>query len=155
MTPFKHENYTPILGEDKFDTLLVSPINSKPLKTVLTFSGNSLKSMYITFEDSSRILDEVKGLITSKYGEPKVKNSMKEEQCLYKNGSNFKLTSGTIQYAWTQERTAAEKVDATLSDIVIDICPFDLRYATQAIKLRSLTIGVSLPKPEEKLANPF
>jgi len=155
MTPYEHKNSTPIPGEDKFNTLLVSPISSKPLKTVLTFSGNSLKSIYITLEDASRMLDEVKELITSKYGEPKVENSMKEEQCLYKNGANFKLSSGAIRYQWTQERPTAEKVEATLSDIVVDTCPSNLRYSMGAFKLRNLSIGVALPKSEKKQVNPF
>jgi len=78
---------------------------------------------------------------------------MKEEQCLYKGGQNFKISSGAIRYLWTQDRKNAEPVTASVSDVVLDICPSNLRYAIGPIKSKSLNIGIA--KPEKPVANPF
>jgi len=40
-----------------------------------------------------------------------------------------------------------------VSDVVIDVCPANLRYAIGAIKSKSLTIAIA--KPEKPVANPF
>ena len=148
---YKHSSPTP--GEDKFNTTIVSPLSAEPLDAVLTFVGDQLQSIYVDLGDSTRIVDSVKELIAGKYGEPKVDNTMKEEQCIYKGGQNFKVSSGTIRYSWKQERPKAEAVAASVSDTVIDICPSNLRYAMGAIKSKSLNIGIA--KPEKPVANPF
>jgi hypothetical protein len=153
LTPYEYKYSSPVAGEDKFDTTVATPLSDEPLKAVLTFSAEKLQSIYIDLGDSSRIVDTAKDLISSKYGEPKTDNSMKEEQCVYKNGSNFKVSSGSIRYSWTQERPKAEPVKATVSDTVIDICPSNLRYAIGATKLKSLNIAVA--KPEKPVTNPF
>ena len=126
---------------------------SSLLEAVLTFVGDQLQSIYVDLGDSNRIVDSVKALIASKYGEPKVDNTMKEEQCLYKGGQNFKVSSGTIRYSWKQDRPKAEAISAWVSDTVIDICPSNLRYAMGAIKSKSLNIGIA--KPEKPVVNPF
>lgn len=153
MTPYVSKYSAPKSGEDKFDAQLTSPLSDTPLKAVLTFSAGALKSLYISFGESSAIHDRAKELITSKYGEAAIDNSMKEEQCVYKNGSNFKISSGTIKHKWVQERPGQESVTADLSDIVINSCPADLRYASGAIKLKSMSIGVT--EAPKKVVNPF
>ncbi|WP_448251643.1 hypothetical protein [Ottowia oryzae] len=153
LTPYQNKYYEPKPGEDRFDTMLITPFSKDPLKSVLTFSDGILKSIYIDLGDSSRIVDQVKELITEKYGEPKVDNSMKEEQCIYKGGANFKISSGSIRNSWTQDRPNAEPISTSLSDTVIDTCPSTLRYAIGAMKSRSLTIGVA--QPVKPVVNPF
>lgn len=153
LKPYEYKYSSPTPGEDKFDTTIVSPLSDEPLDAVLTFVGDQLHSIYVDLGDSARIVDSVKALIAVKYGEPKVDNSMKEEQCLYKGGQNFKISSGTIRYSWRQERPKAEAVAASIADSVIDICPSNLRYAMGAIKSKSLSIGIA--KPEKPVANPF
>jgi len=142
-----------VSGEDKFNTKIVSPLSDQPQEAVLTFVAGQLQSINIDLGDSNRIVDSVKSLITSKYGEPKVDNSMKEEQCVYKGGQNFKVSSGAIRYEWKQDRPNAEAVTASLSDVVMDMSPSNLRYAIGAIKVKSLTIGIA--KPEKPVVNPF
>lgn len=153
LEPYEYKHSSPVSGEDKFNTKIVSPLSDQPLEAVLTFAGGQLQSMNIDLGDSGRMVDSVKALITSKYGEPKVDNSMKEEQCLYKGGQNFKISSGAIRYLWTQDRKNAEPVTASVSDVVLDICPSNLRYAIGPIKSKSLNIGIA--KPEKPVANPF
>ena len=153
LTPYQNKYYEPRPGEDRFDAMLMTPFSKEPLKSVLTFSDGNLKSIYIDLGDSSRIVDQVKELITAKYGEPKIENSMKEDQCIYKGGANFKVSSGSIRNLWSQDRANAEPISTSLSDTIIDTCPSNLRYAMGAIKSRSLTIGVA--QPAKPVVNPF
>jgi len=153
LEPYEYKHSSAVPGEDKFSTKIVSPLSDQPQEAVLTFVGGQLQSIYVQLGDSNRIVDSVKALITSKYGDPKVENSMKEEQCLYKGGQNFKVSSGVIRYDWKQDRPNAESVTASISDLVIDVCPSNLRYATGAFKSKSLTIGIA--KPEKPVVNPF
>ncbi len=153
LQPYEYTHSSQVPGEDKFNTKIVSPLSDDPQEAILTFVGGQLQSIYVKLGDSNRIVDSVKALITSKYGEPKVDNSMKEEQCLYKGGQNFKVSSGAIRYEWKQDRPNAEPVTASVSDVVIDVCPSNLRYAIGAIKSKSLTIAIA--KPEKPVANPF
>ena len=153
LKPYEYKHSSPVAGEDKFNTTIASPLSDEPLEAVLTFVGDQLQSIYVDLGDSNRIVDSVKALIASKYGEPKVDNTMKEEQCLYKGGQNFKVSSGTIRYSWKQDRPKAEAISAWVSDTVIDICPSNLRYAMGAIKSKSLNIGIA--KPEKPVVNPF
>lgn len=153
LEPYEYKHSSPVPGEDKFKTKIVSPLSDQPQEAILTFVGGQLESIYLELGESNRIVDSVKALITSKYGEPKVDNTMKEEQCIYKGGQNFKVSSGAIRYEWKQDRPNAAAVAASLSDVVMDMCPSNLRYAIGAIRLKSLTIGIA--KPEKPVANPF
>ena len=153
LEPYEYEHSSPVPGEDKFNTRIVSPLSDQPQEAVLTFVGGQLQSIYLKLGESNRIVDSVKALITSKYGEPKVDNTMKEEQCIYKGGQNFKISSGAIRYEWKQDRPNADAVTASLSDVLIDMCPSNLRYAIGAIKSKSLTLRVA--KLEKPVANPF
>lgn len=153
LTPYEYKKTEPTPGEDKFDTTLVSPLSEKPLKAVLTFSDSGLKSIFVELGESSRDVDRVKDLISAKYGEPKVENSMKEEQCVYKNGANFKVSSGIIKHSWNQERQNAEPISTSLAFWVFEMCPSNLRYGMGAVKAGSLSIGVLTP--EKPVVNPF
>lgn len=153
MTPYVHKYSQPKPDEESFDARLTSPLSDQPLKAVLTFAAGTLKSLYVSFDESSAVHDRAKELIASKYGDPVVENTMKEEQCIYRNGSNFKVSSGTIKHKWLQERQGLEPVSTEISDTVIDICPSSLRYASGAIKSKSITFRI--PEVPKKVANPF
>lgn len=153
LEPYEYKHSSPVPGEDQFTTKIVSPLSDQPQEAVLTFVEGKLQSIYVKLGDSDRIVDSVKALIGSKYGEPKVDNSMKEKQCVYKGGQNFKISSGAINYVWKQDRPNAAAVTAMVSDVVIDVCPSNLRYAMGAFKSKSLSIAVA--KPEKPVANPF
>lgn len=141
MTPYEYKNTSPKPGEDEFDALLVTPLAAAPLKSVLTFEGGQLSGLYLTLEQSSNMLEQITSQITEKYGPGAVEDNRKEEQCIYKNGANFKLKSGAVHTRWSQEVSKTEKIETTVSDISIEMCPSNLRYGKIGpIKLRSLTI---------------
>ena len=153
LTPYESKYDEAKPDEDKFNAMLATPFSKDSLKAILTFSNGSLKSIYLNLGNSSIILDQVKEMIAAKYGQPKIDNSIKEEQCIYKGGANFKVSSGSLRYHWSQDRANAEPILVSLSDTIIDTCPSDLRYATAAIQSRNLNIRVA--EPAKAVVNPF
>jgi hypothetical protein len=155
MTEYTYKSSAPRPGEDKYDALIVNPFSKEPFKSVLTFEGGKLLSLYLDLKESSPVFENVKRQITEKYGEPKAENSMKEEQCIYRNGSNFKISSGTIRYRWLEEHAAAGRVETTLLNWEFRMCPVNLSYDIPATKLLSVSIGLVKERDEPKTKNPF
>lgn len=156
LTPYQYKNATPKPGEDKYDAQLVTPLSPQPLKAVLTFESERLTALYLNLDTENNVLEVVKNQITEKYGSPKVDDSMKEEQCIYKNGSNFKLSSGAISHKWLEETPGAAPIETSLSDVVVAMCPSNLRYGSIGpIKLRSLSVRFLKGAPDQKPKNLF
>ncbi|TCG02883.1 hypothetical protein BZM27_52555 [Paraburkholderia steynii] len=53
--------------------------------------------------------EQVKSQLVAKYGAGKLDDGMKDEQCLYRNGANFKVTSGTKTTQWRQHVSPTEE----------------------------------------------
>lgn len=141
MIPYVRKTVQPEEGVGKFDASIVTPLSTTPLKTVLTFSEGKLTELYMEIDEPSNLLDRMKAQITEKYGVGKVKDEREEEQCIYKNGANFKITTGLIGIEWEQTLSAGERVLTRLSDYKIDGCPSNLSYTNiGAISSRGLTI---------------
>lgn len=155
MTPYQYKSSAPKEGVDKFNALLITPLSSESVNAVLTFELSQLTELYMTLPSSSNMLERIKAQITEKYGVGKVEDTMEEEQCIYKNGANFKLSSGVISTTWTETSSQADQVEARLSDIVLATCPSSLRYDMHPIKLKSLTIRKIKPSAETKPKNLF
>ena len=139
MTPYDYKNTPPSPGEEIFDTFISTPLDSKPLKAVLTFKNSILISINLTINPSTNTLETVKNQIKEKYGTGKIDDSRKEEQCIYKNGANFKIMSGSIYTTWIEELSQTEQIKTTLIDVSIETCPSNLRTdRTDPIKIQSL-----------------
>lgn len=141
LSAYENKYYTPKPGIDKYAAKIIIPNASKPLESVLTFSGNQLTEIYLNFENSPYLYDKVKDQIIEKYNQGTIKDERKEEQCIYKNGANFKITTGTIATTWRQELPAGEAIETRLSNFKFDMCPSNLRYGSVGgTELKSLTI---------------
>ena len=108
MSAYVYKNSTPTPGEDLFNTKLTTPWSDTPLKATLTFSNDTLIGVSVTLSDSTGMADEIRKHIAAKYGDPQVDDTMKEEQCVYRNGANFKVKSGAqifVDRAVTRSRT--------------------------------------------------
>ncbi len=139
MTPFDYKNTTPIPDEEIFNTFISTPLDSKPLKAALTFKNSILISINLTINPSTNILETVKNQIKEKYGTGKTDDSRREEQCIYNNGANFKIMSGSIYTPWIEELPQTEQIKTTLMDVSIETCPSNLRAGgTDPIKIQSL-----------------
>ena len=141
-------------NEEKFKVLLQTPYYPEAFKAVLSFTDGKLSTVYVNLAESDVTFDKFKQLITEKYGSPQEQNKMKDEQCIYKNGNSFTIKSGSIDYNWFETK-GQDKIKTNLSDIIIDFCPINLRYATGASKLKSLTIYVDNDADKKKEPNTF
>ena len=156
MTPYHSKFYTPKDGIDKFDATLIAPFSAKSLKAVLTFQSGGLTEATIFLDESSGMLNRIKGQIAEKYGPGKIEDNRKDEQCIYKNGSNFKISSGTINTKWVAELTATERIETNLGDLSLEHCPSSLRdVRTGPIVVHGLTMQRFDSKSEVKPRNPF
>lgn len=150
MSPYQYKNSTPTPGQNRFDTRVSSPFSRESFKAVLTFDDTKLINIYLDLTKSEFVFDSVKKAITEKYGDAKTENTMKEEQCIYKNGNNFKVSTGAISHKWSEQNTLLGKVDTSLTNFNLDACPENLRYAVPGVKLFSLNIGMSVSKENNK-----
>ncbi|KAF1022146.1 MAG: hypothetical protein GAK30_01291 [Paracidovorax wautersii] len=139
--PSKYSESIP--GVERLKAFITTDISPKPLAATFIFSANSLKFFKI-YLDNEYLLDHVKEKITEKYGAPQIIDKRKEEQCIYKNDSNFKIQSGSLDYRWSEKSN--DTIVTTVETYVLDMCPTSLRTAIPASKSYALSIGVSNPK---------
>jgi len=141
LSAYENKSYTPKPGIDKYTTEISIPNSPKPLASVLTFSANQLTEIFLNFESSPHLYEKVKDQITEKYNQGAIKDERKEEQCIFKNGANFKITAGTIATTWRQNLPSGETIETRLSEFKFDSCPSNLHYGSAGrIELKSLTI---------------
>jgi hypothetical protein len=150
--PAKPEDYTPAPGELKLKGILINPVSNSSELT-LTFANGRLSSLSLVLDDETD-LNSAKNLIGSKYGAPKVLNTQKDEQCIYRNGNSFTLKNGMATYRWVQPHGGG-LVTTQILEMLINSCPSNLRYGTTGgIAVRLLSIGYSSKAPKES-TNPF
>jgi hypothetical protein len=156
LTPYQYKYTTPKAGEDKFEVPLSTPLGSSPIEAVLTFEGGRLTNLFLKLNASSSMLEQLSKQIAEKYGPGVTEDTRKEEQCIYKNGANFKLTSGVVKTKWIEDTSPNERIESILSDVSIESCPSNLRYGgIGPVKIRSLTIQRTSPTAEAKPKNLF
>jgi hypothetical protein len=153
LTPYKNKTSKSSGGPDVFTTTIQSPIDPNPLRGALMFTEGKLSSIHIFFEYDSKMLENAKAMITAKYGDPKITDAMTEEQCINRNGTNYKLKSGKVEYSWVDTSPELGYVETTLLEDVMDSCTLT-RYAGGAIKSKKMVITRSAPEPP-KQENPF
>jgi len=155
LAPYVYKHVEPTPGENHFKTTITTPWSRNPLEATLTFSNDILINIYVALDDSASMLDQVRSQISAKYGDPNVDDKMEDKQCLYRNGANFKIKSGTIRYSWLQPMSDGEIIESKVSEGILDTCPTNLRYgSTGAIKVNSLSIGLQKEKAPSA-SNPF
>ena len=156
LTPYVYKDGSkPKPGEESYDVKLHLPFSQEPLKGVLTFKSGKLIGIYVNLSATISYLDVVKSEIASKYGRPKVDDSMQERQCVYRNGANFKLPHGSTSYTWSGTMENGEHVEVIATRFTISMCPFDLRYGgAEPTNVDSLTISL-IHTESTSTSNPF
>ncbi len=146
---------TPLpIGTVSYRSKLGTPLRSEPYDVSLTFKSDRLASIYITLDDASFALFTKQ--ITERYGNGSVNDTRSEEQCIYRNGSNFTLRSGVVQTNWNEPVTRTEKIQTTLTDLLIDACPSRLDMPRVGpIRQKSLTIETVSVDQSPSGSNPF
>ena len=80
---------------------------------------------------------------------------MKEEQCIYKNGSNFKLSSGSIYYRWIENFNSQSDIETFLMIGDSNSCPDRLSYGAKLYRFTIFSIRLIKKPDETKIINPF
>lgn len=141
LTPYVYKYGSPVEGIDKFDGKITTPLSTQSISGVFSFQSNELRSFYVNFEGIPGGYERAKGQISEKYGPGKEVNDRKEEQCIYKNGSNFKVTTGSIKFTWVDEISKDERIETSMDDWILSSCPSNLRYGgVTETGIKSMTI---------------
>lgn len=112
--------------------------------------------MSVSLDPSTNILERIAAQIVEKYGAGKVEDTRKEEQCIYKNGANFKVMSGAVFTDWSEEFSAKERVETRLTDVSMESCPSNLRTGgIGPVKIRALSFRKVQSSGESKPRNLF
>lgn len=149
------ESKTPLPdGVTQYKSSVRTPLDTVPIDVSFRFADGKLISANFTISESAA--DVMRKQIGEKYGQGKIDDSRKEEQCVYRNGSNFKVTSGIVSEKWFEPVSTTEQVQTMVYLSVIDVCPSNLRYgSTGAFKFQSLSISKEPITSPEKSANLF
>jgi hypothetical protein len=110
-------------GEDVFKSNLKTPYSDNFLRSEFRFKHGILTSVNVAFEHNENTRDYLKSQIQEKYGPPVEKNERQEEQCLFKNGTNFKITPGVIRNTWTTNGGPGTIFVTTITDLLLESCP--------------------------------
>ncbi|NLQ05070.1 hypothetical protein [Cylindrospermopsis raciborskii] len=144
--PSESQNYTPEPGKKILKGMLNNPVTGKS-EVTLTFTNDRLSSLSLVLDNESEMA-AAKNMISSKYGSPKTDNRQRDEQCIYRNGNSFTLKNGTLFYQWEQNHGGGV-VSTTISEILINTCPYNLRYGTtDGLVFRTLSIKYGPKKPD-------
>lgn len=145
----KEEKYAkPKEGVIRYDAQLKIPQSPTPIKGMFTFEEGKLRAFImevhgITFEFMQKQIAE-------KYGAGEVKDQQKEEQCIYKNGSNFKLINGDKTVSWHQNISPTEQITTSALDMQMATCPSSLRDPMYSMKTKWIAFERGPIKRESK-----
>jgi len=141
LSNYESKYYKPVAGIDKFSTKIILPNSSTPVNFVLSFSLNKLTEIEVDFENSPYLYEKLKDQIAEKYTQGVFKDGRVEEQCVYRNGANFKINSGSFGTTWTQVIGTSDAIETRAYTHKVDMCPSSLRYGSVGgVELKTLTI---------------
>jgi len=153
LAPLQSKHYKHVPGVDVFTSTVQTPFDQNPLHGAFKFTEGTLLSISISLKNESNAFDLAKDMLSAKYGEARVTDAMKEQQCVLRNGANYKVRHGKVAYLWWSEPSDVGYVETQLVQSIVDGCAIS-RVAGGAIESRSLIITRHDQKPEEP-ANPF
>lgn len=153
LAPLQSKHYKHVPGVDVFTAMVQTPFDPSPLHGAFKFTDGSLISISISLKNESNAFDVAKGMLSEKYGEARVVDEMNEEQCVLRNGANYKVQYGKLAYSWWSEPSDVGYVETQLVQSIMDGCAIS-RVAGGAIESKSVVITRHDQKPE-KPANPF
>lgn len=122
MTPYVSQSYVPVEGVDIFRTYMQTPLASTAFDTYLTFEAGKLSVINFGLDDAGTVLEKINSQISEKYGAGVVKSDKKEELCIYKNGANFKITTGETKTTWTEQSSKNQRIETITSDSIYNRC---------------------------------
>jgi hypothetical protein len=146
LTVKEMKNYKPKDGTVWYEGNLKMPQAAGPVKSTFVFENDRMT--YFSMELHEITWEFMQKQIAEKYGAGEVKDDQKEEQCIYKNGNNFKLLNGTKSVTWRQVTSPTEQIVTSASDMQFAMCPLSLRDPMFASKTKSISFSLSPIKRE-------
>ncbi len=126
LSAINNSNHTSNVDADTFHALVLTPFNASAVKTTMTFVSNRLTEIFFAFGKSTNFVEQINHQITEKYGPGTVDDKRKDEQCIYRNGANFKINTGTISTEWIEDISESEFIKTRTSNYTIEFCPGSL-----------------------------
>lgn len=111
----------------------------------LTFRGQQLTNINLSFNDLPSVFSQVLQQITTRYGPPLLEDARKDERCRRPHADGSKIMSGNIFRRWIQDAVqGGEPVQVRTLLVYVEgnRCPSGpLDKDTAVIKMRFLNIG--------------
>jgi hypothetical protein len=134
-----------------YTSSIAQPFINIPLDVTLSFDADD-KLYKIYFDNTkSDVFYKIKSQLRAKWGEYKYKEEKKEEQCLYKNGANFKLSHLEMTSTWHPSKNQTIKV----FEFVGKTCPSSLNDGIHSESFNFLTISTTLFKKTVPIPTPI
>lgn len=92
----------PPSGETQFDTSVVTPWRSEPLKASLTFQDGKLVSISLHWLNDAMLMTTVASQISEKFGPPKDLDERRVESCPTYSGASEQISHGMLTRSWKQ-----------------------------------------------------
>lgn len=146
LTVKEMKSFKPEEGTIWYDGQLKIPQSPSPVKSTFVFKNG--KMTYFSVDLHEITWEYMQKQIADKYGAGEVKDDQKEEQCIYKNGSNFKLVNGTKSVTWHQVTSSTEQITTSASDTQFAMCPSSLRDQMLSLKTKSISFSLGAIKRE-------
>lgn len=144
LTPLVVPGVTLNEGETRWEGQVSTPYGAD-LPMTLTFRGQQLINIKLSFDDLPPVFGQVLHQITTKYGPPQLDDARKEERCKHRLADGSKIMSGNVLRKWTQDAVQGG-VPVSVGTILLYVegskCPNGPRDTdTAVLKMRWLEIG--------------
>lgn len=136
-------------GESRYDGALIVPGRALPLKSRFSFLDDKLNAISVDFDPDSSLFESMGKQIADRYGPGAVDDGMKEENCIYRNGSSFKIKSGLLITKWDEHQVDGRTVRTSLIELVFAVCPVNLSLGMSTHKSKMMSISYA-DKPVAK-----
>lgn len=141
-------------GSESYKGLLMTPLRDQPFDASFIFTAGQLSTVLVKLDEQA--LADVTKQISERYGAGKTEDTRKEQQCIYGNGANFKITDGELSTTWSTPVSSTGNVETELLDAIVDSCPSNLRYgSTGSFRYHSLYIHTVSVAESKKKGNLF
>lgn len=122
------------------------PITSSPVDLLFAFKNEKLAYFSMNLDEGT--WEYMQKQISEKYGAGELNDGRKEKQCIYQNGSNFKLISGTKSVTWHQVISPTEQINTLAINTQIAVCPPSLRDPMPSLKTILISFSLAPIKRE-------
>lgn len=150
MISYKELNDRSKVGVENFTASVLTPLSEKFIKTIFSFESNKLTAFAFNFDKSISFIDKINSQISEKYGPGRVNDQRKDEQCIYKNGANFKINTGIISTNWSEDISSTEVIETSTTIMNIESCPYSLNDEKSGVRKIEILSIRKLSKEKQK-----